>query len=142
MKSEKRSKGAEMSEAMRATACFDDIAFPARLNGVSRKGQVTFVHRKLDRQHPQSGWTWRRVKAFAYGEVENRNVRARELRELEETAALLREARKAHAEFIAETERLAAAFAHQDEDFAGPEIEARRSLACGMDRSGTEGDDQ
>lgn len=47
----------------------------------------------------------------------------------------LKAARELHNAFKAETERLAAFFAAQDEDFHRPEIEARRSVMGRVDRS-------
>lgn len=138
MNSEKASKGSEMSEAAYAQELCFQIALPARLRGESRKGQISYVHREVNR-HSRDGWTWRRVKAFIYGEVSDGAVRARELRELEDTAELIRKAREQHAEFIAETERLAAFYLRQDADFIRPEIEARRSVVGRVGRAGTGG---
>lgn len=124
-----------MREAAQAQSLCFDIALPARLEGRKIKGQITYVFDRMVRRYPADGWKWRRVKSLWNEEVLDRNIGARELRQLEETAALLDAARKAHADFIAETERMAAVFAAQDEDFYRPEIEARRSVLGGVDRS-------
>jgi hypothetical protein len=129
MKLEKPSKVSEMSEAAQAHNLVLFLALPARMQGANKKGEISHVYGLL-RKHRK--WTWRRVKSFYYGEVSDDAVRARELRELKE-AAYLAQARKEHARFTAETERLAAIHFPQDEDFYGAEIEARRGFMGRVD---------
>lgn len=112
------------------------LTLPARMRGDSKKGQITFAHRELSKVNKK--WTWRRVKSFFYDELPDDVVRARELRELK-LAVALREARKLHAEFNAETDRLEAAHSRQDADFYSDQIEARRVISRGMGRSRIEG---
>jgi hypothetical protein len=139
MKLEKASKGAEVSEALVAQDFCRRIALPAQSRGADDKGQISYVFGVLSkRNRPEKQWTWRRVKTLWYGDLPDRAVRAWELRQLEETAALLATARKAHADYIAETERLAAMLLHQDEDFHGPQVAALRNVARGVDLPGTD----
>jgi len=74
-------------------------------------------------------WTRRRVRA-----IWNKEAARIEHREIAEMEAILA-ARIAHAEFNAETERMAAAYLRQDADFYSDQVQARRIAAGGMDRS-------
>lgn len=76
----------------------------------------------------------RRIEGF-----ELETLRAMRAAKLSADAAALAEARKAHAEFAAETERLAALCFHTDENFYRDQIEARRFIARGMGVPGTDG---
>ena len=128
-----------MAEAAYMQSLCHDIAFPARLRGEGRKGQINHVHHEVSKRGAVS---WRRVKAFFYGEVPDGAVRLREVRQFEDTAAELEAARKAHADFIAETQRMAAFRFAPDADFYSDQIEARGRVAFGMDRPRIAGGDE
>ncbi len=147
MISEKPSTGVEMSNAAYAQELVFRLAAPPEL-GDSQKGQIDRAYRRLMKALKENGrdetkarWTWRRVKAFWYGEAPDHTVRTWQTQDLE-LAVVLHEARKAHAEFRAETERLAAYFSHADEDFGRAEIEGRRSWLGGVHRARADGGDE
>lgn len=92
---------------------------------------------------PRSRWTERRVRAFWNQEAAL--VEYREMVELHRAAeaakaerALIEQARKDHAAFIAKTASVAAFLERQDEAFHSGEIERLRGLDCGMDRTGNQ----
>lgn len=95
------------------------------------------------REEPRNRWTERRVRSF--WNCEAASVQYREMVELHRAAQqakdereLLDKARKEHAAFIAKTASIRALLEHQDEAFHSGEIERLRSLACRVDRPGTQ----
>lgn len=85
-------------------------------------------------------WTRRRVRAL--WDKEAAIVQFREMTELAEVAGVeieqkaeLKEARRAHAEYIAKTARIAEILERQDEDFHRPQIEGLRSVVRRVDRT-------
>jgi hypothetical protein len=98
------------------------------------------LHTRLARRFPASHWTRRRVRSLWHKEAAR--IEFREVAELATIAAeaeTIKTARSAHADYVAETMRLAARFAAVDPDFHGPEIERLGRALGGMDRAGTQG---
>lgn len=144
---EKPSEGTEMSDAAYAQGLVYKLAEPV-LIGDNVKGQIDRAYKRLvkaleraGKQEERKRWKWRRVKAFWYMEVPDHAIRTHETRELE-LAAALHDARKAHAEYLAENARLATMLAVTDPAFHGPEIERLGGFAGGMDRPGVGGGDE
>lgn len=82
-------------------------------------------------------WTRRRVRAFWHKEAAS--VRYHEMIELAQVAKTerehrqeLEEARRSHAEYVAETARLASMLERQDADFHCNQIEAMGGFCSGM----------
>lgn len=146
MKLEKSSRGVEMSEAAVAQSLLFDIAVSAKPRGENGKSSIGLIFSMLLKRYPTSKWTHRRVRGLWNDEVPDWRIRARELRELSETLHALEEARKQHADFKAETDKIRAQFlglattlAHGDEDFHRPSIEGLRDVVLGVAGPGTEG---
>lgn len=136
MKVEGSSRSLAVSDVALAA---DRIRLVAGNRGVDDPVKVLWerAFAELVKRNPK--WTRRRVRALWNKEAAR--IDHREMAEMDAVLAL-REARKGHAEFIAETERLATMFAHADEDFHSHQIEARRLIAGGVGLSRTAGDDQ
>jgi hypothetical protein len=130
----------------------DVVMAQGYVRAIGGKGQVKVV---LDRVYktlaqmfphanePRDQWTERRVRALWGGEAAR--VEFREMVELHKAAekakeqrALLREARKEHAEYVAQTASLRALLEHQDEAFHSPQIEGLRGMAGRVDRTRAE----
>lgn len=133
---EKQSGDTEMSDIALAQQRIRQVAAPAEI-GEGIKAQINRAHRLLTKQ--RQTWTYRRVRAFWYGEAAR--VDYQEIRDMEAVIAL-REARRDHARYIAQTERLAAQLAATDPAFHSQEIERLRGLARGVDCAGNKGDNQ
>lgn len=134
MKQDFPSKDVEtMSDAALAAFLIREVAGP-RGHDDSIKELLNRAYRALQKQN--EAWKHRRVRA-----IWNREAARIEHREIAEmkAAIALREARKEHAEYIAETERLAALGFAIDPDFYRDQIEARRSILGGVGRSGADG---
>ena len=132
MNVEKPAKSVAMSDVAIAA---DRIRRVAGARGYDEPVKVLLdrAYDVLSRHYPHSRWTRRRVRALWRKEAAR--VDYHEIAEMEMILA----ARKEHAEFVAETERMAAAYLRPDPDFYSPEIEARRSVARGVDRPGAAG---
>lgn len=135
-----------MSEAFSRTKADDIQEAKELLQELFFQGNL--CARVRDAQRALRKWSTNRVEEIFSGKA--RRVDAYELltlRALKEAKLIregkrLRDARRAHAEFNEETERLAEMFAYGDEDFARPEIEARRSVAGRVDLPRVDGGDQ
>jgi hypothetical protein len=128
--------GAKMSDVSLARDLIVEIAGHCWRG---RGDMLDRVHVSLASHYPQ--WTRRRVRSLWHREAAG--VRYHEMIELAETAqrekerhAELEGARKSHAEYIAETARLAALLERTDSDFHRDSIEAVRSFAGGMASAG------
>lgn len=140
-----------MNEAAVAFSLLDDIAVSARPRGGNGKSKIGLIFDILSERYPRedddpSVWTWRRVKALWHEEVPPWAVRARELRELNETLHALRDARERHARYKEETDRIRAHFLGLattleagDADFHRADVEGLRSVASRVDRPGNSG---
>jgi hypothetical protein len=98
----------------------------------SVKAMLGNAYQRLTDMFPRSGWTERRVRAF--WNMDAAGVRFSEMLELHKAAekakaeqALIAQARKDHAAFIAKTAAIRAFLEHQDEDFS-------RSSVAGLGR--------
>jgi len=123
-----------MSDASLAAELIRDVAGP-RGPDEPKKALWFKAHQRLSRINER--WTLRRVRALWGSEAAR--IEHREIKEMERAIAerhALQEARREHYDFIAETERLAAACTARDEAFYRPEIEARRGVIGGMYRAG------
>ncbi len=129
----KSATGLAMTDAAIGADLIRQVAGP-RGSDERVKNLLDRAYRALARANPK--WTRRRVRALW-----NREVARVEHQEIAEMQAILalRRARKDHAEFKAETDRLAAAFAVQDEDFYRDQIEALRGILGGMGLPGNRG---
>lgn len=88
------------------------------------KAQVNAIHREItdkNFEHSLPGLTWNRVKSWFFGA--NRRVDYEEVVALEELKAL-EEARRDHQQFLATTNRLAAALASEGASLSRRQMEA------------------
>lgn len=102
-------------------------AFPEALGRVEQR--ITAAARKL-------GWSWSKAKKVWYGEAAL--IRAHQMAALEE--AQIKEARRAHRQYIEKTARIAEFLERQDPDFHRPSIEGVRGVTGRVDRTGDKGD--
>lgn len=110
----------------KSAANMEDLATARFL--IAEIGGVDRAYSMLIKQH--SHWTHRRVRAF--WNCEAAGIRFHEMTELAAVATAAKEladARKAHAEFVAKTARLARALERQDADFHRHHLEAMGRLA-------------
>lgn len=124
-----------MSDAAFAAELIREVAGP-RGPDEPKKALWFKAYKALHRLN--SRWTERRVRALWAQEAAR--IEYREIREMQqaiENQRRINEARREHSDFLAETERLAALLAAQDEAFHSHSIEALRSLARGVDLSRT-----
>ncbi len=108
----------EMSDAAdieRASALIQD-AFPAALGRVEQR--IETAARRL-------GWPWSKAKKVWYGETSL--IRAHQMAALEQ--AQMKEARRAHRQFIEKTARIAEFLELQDPEFHRPDIQGLRGMA-------------
>jgi methionine synthase II (cobalamin-independent) len=144
---EKRAKDLEMREAVIAQGLMFRLA--AAQPGERNKAVIGRAYDALKRHFPdEARWTWRRVRSLVEQDVSDDAVRLREVRQILEAIerekadrAALEAARREHAEYVAETLRMATALAVADEAFHRPEIERLRSFAGRMDSAGVENKD-
>lgn len=130
---EKSSRSVAVSDVALAA---DRIRLVAGPRGMEDSIKVLWerAFRLLASRNPK--WTRRRVRAIWNGEAAR--IDHREIAEMEAVIAL-KDARRQHAAFVAETARMATFLATQDEAFHSPEIERLRSLASSVDRAGAGG---
>lgn len=113
--------------------------------GSNAQAMLGKAEAKLKSMFPESGWTFRRLRAWWNHETDV--VRHWQMVELYEAAArakeereLIASARREHADFIAKTARIAALLERQDEAFNRPQIEAMGQQLSRMGLPGNKGD--
>jgi len=121
-----KEKMTDATDIARASELIQE-AFPESHGRVQQR--ITAAARHL-------GWSWSKAKKVWYGETSL--IRAHQMAALKQ--AQLKEARRAHAEYIEKTARIAAFLERQDPDFHRPSIEGIRGVTGGVDRTRDSGD--
>lgn len=119
-------RNTEMSDSLAASNLLDDVI---GRRGIREpvKSMLERAYRDLSKLNPK--WTRRRVRA-----IWDKEASRIEYREMAEMQALIA-ARKQHAEFRAETARLAAMHLHTSADRLGSLAQGKGRGLCGMDRA-------
>lgn len=118
-----------------------DIGGPGKGAAIVARAHAWLVKLFPHDEDPGEQWTQRRVRSFL--ERDAALVKFREMMELHKTAevvksekALIEEARKQHAAFIAKTASIRAFLEHQDEAFHSAQIEGLGRGLGGVDSAG------
>lgn len=129
----KKEKLKQMSDVAQAQYLISAIGG----GGSNAQAMIGKAEAKLKSMFPESGWTFRRLRAWWNHETDV--VRHWQMVELYEAAAkakeerkLIASARREHAEFIAKTARISALLERQDADFHRASIEAMGQQSRGM----------
>lgn len=135
----------EMSDVLLARRLVEDIGGRGRVSETLYEAYKTLRRMFPHTEEPHKQWTERRLKSWWNRESEN--VMHWQMLELYQAAAkrkeeraLLAEARREHAEFIAKTAHLRALLEHADEAFHSHQIEGMGGIVGGMDMPGNKGD--
>lgn len=141
----KQGRSKAMSDVLTANYLIESIGGPGRVNEKLFRAYRTLTKLFPHADEPQKQWNERRLRSWWNRESDV--VRHWQMLELYEAAQkvkaereLVAKARREHAEFIQKTARLAAFLEHQDEAFAGPQVEALRGMGCGVRGAGTKGE--
>lgn len=141
-KSPKKTGQMRMSDLALAQSLFREInkGHPPKVNGMLNRvyEAVKNAHEKrADEKERSKPWTFRKVRGIWEN---NAIVKYYEMQELAEAAARIKQleqARKEHAEFIAQNSRIQALLSSIDPSFHSAEIERLRSINSRMGGTGT-----
>lgn len=140
-----REERTDMSDVILARRLVEDIGGRGRVSETLYEAYKTLRNMFPHTEEPHKQWTERRLRSWWNRESEN--VMHWQMLELYQAAAkkkeeraLLAEARREHAEFIAKTARIRAFLEHQDEAFNCVQIEGMGHVMGRVDCSRVEGE--